>query len=200
MLTAESAMGDAEGVPLLEGTYSTALHNAVRENNIQAIQNLLAPGIHAHFPDQMGRTPLHWALVFGHEKAAKILINSNQQSLLNFQDGVGCTPLHYAAASGDVDIARMLIERGVEINAIDFNNRTPLHCAAQNVKPVMVELLVSRGADKSCLDVRGDVPCDVAVKWGSFQALACLKPNARESVSGKVVLQLLTKSSNYFWR
>jgi hypothetical protein len=65
-------MGDQESEKLEVGTYATSLHQAVKENDIRSIRSLVEGGAKVQAPDKIGRTPLHWALVFGHEEAARV--------------------------------------------------------------------------------------------------------------------------------
>lgn len=184
-------MGDQESEKLEEGAYATSLHQAVKENDIRSIRSLVEGGAKVQAPDKIGRTPLHWALVFGHEEAARVLIINTPKRALDARDGFGCTALHYGAATGRTQVARILIERGAAINALDSNKRTPLHLAAQNVNPDMVELLTSRGADKSLADVKGALPFDVATDWNSLSSIPCLRPDTTKLVSDKVIQRLL---------
>ncbi|CAK9201375.1 unnamed protein product [Sphagnum troendelagicum] len=179
-------MGDQESEKLEVGAYATSLHQAVKENDIRSIRSLVEGGAKVQAPDKIGRTPLHWALVFGHEDAARVLIINTPKRALDARDGFGCTALHYGAATGRTQVARILIERGAAINALDSNKRTPLHLAAQNVNPDMVELLTSRGADKSLADVKGALPFDVATDWNSLSSIPCLRPDTTKLISDKV--------------
>lgn len=182
---AEAAIADQ----LEEGAYATPLHFAVKENDVKKVRELLQEGgVKVTTRDIVGRTPLHWALVFGHDEAAKVLIVNTPRRALDARDERGCTPLHYAAARGHADVARVLVERGAAINGLDAKKRTPLHYAAQQVGPELVELLVSRGADKFLADVAGELPVSVAEKWGSSQSIACLRPDTITTTSEKVTL------------
>jgi hypothetical protein len=162
-------------------SYATSLHQAVKENDIPMMRSLMEEdNSRVQAPDLMGRTPLHWALVFGHEEAAMVLIVNTPKRALDARDGFGCTALHYAAAAAATTgyaakVARILIDRGAATNALDSKNRTPLHFAAQHVNPAMVELLISRGADKSLMDATGALPFDIATNWNSFSSIPCLR-------------------------
>lgn len=158
------------------GTYASQLHFAVKDNNMKKVQSLLQDKSNAKLTsrDAFGRTPLHWALVFGNNEAAKVLIINTPQRNLDARDNEGCTPLHYAIARAYATMANMLIERGACVNAIDAKQRTPLHYAAQQTSSEMVELLINQGANKALPNVLGELPLDVALKWGSFLSIPCL--------------------------
>ncbi|KAG6549424.1 hypothetical protein Mapa_009144 [Marchantia paleacea] len=160
-----------------EGNYATELHFAVKENDVTTIRKLIERGARVNSPDRFGRSPLHWAIVYGHQEATKALILNTSKRALDSTDSCGCTALHYAALGGRTEIGRILIDRGAQVNCADSRRRTPLHFAAQHPKPTMVEMLISRGADKRCRDFREYLPCDVALEWASFSSLACLRPD-----------------------
>jgi len=144
----------------------TELHWAVRSNDVGLIKKLLAGGNPVQSSDSIGRTPLHWATVLGHEEALKALLLNTSRQLIDVKDKLGRTSFHYACAGGRTQFASILIKRGSSVNSKDSKGRTPLHYAAQNVKVDMVELLLKNGADKDVGDCNGVKPWDLALKWG----------------------------------
>lgn len=144
----------------------TELHWAVRSNDVGMIKKLLAGGSPIQSSDSIGRTPLHWATVLGHEEALKALLLNTSRQLIDVKDKLGRTSLHYACAGGRTQFASILIKRGASVNSKDSKGRTPLHYAAQNVKVDMVELLLKNGAEKDVGDCNGVRPWDLALKWG----------------------------------
>ncbi|KAL2608630.1 hypothetical protein R1flu_027203 [Riccia fluitans] len=159
-----------------EEEYATDLHLAVKENDVPHIRKLIEDGAELDARDKFGRTPLHWALVYGHLEAARVLIlNTDKVALEDSRDNCGCSVLHYAALGGRTEMGRIFIDRGAQVNSLDSKRRTPLHFAAQHPMPTMVEMLISRGADKSCKDCRGYLPSDVALEWANFSCLPCLR-------------------------
>lgn len=206
-LQVTSNQGMAERVDSAEeeGSYATQLHFAVKENDVKRVRSLVQEdSTKVTSRDAVGRTPLHWALVFGNDEAAKALIINMPRSSLDTRDQQGCTPLHYAAARAYAPMARVLIMRGASLNAVDAKQRTPLHYAAQQMSPEMVELLVSRGADKARPNVQGELPLDIALKWGALSSIPCLTPDAATTTTpanNKVSLRkAINSSSNSFFQ
>lgn len=78
--------------------------------------------------DHVGRTPLSWAVAYGHKELVNMLLQrgTNPDSMNQF----GFTPLFYAAVSGKVGIMQSLIKGGAQVNTVDQNGRTPLFRAA----------------------------------------------------------------------
>ncbi|KAH9289209.1 hypothetical protein KI387_033326, partial [Taxus chinensis] len=144
----------------------TDLHWAVRSNDVGMIKKLLAGGNPIQSCDSIGRTPIHWATVLGHEGALKVLLLNTSRQLIDVRDKFGRTPLHYACAGGRTDFVGLLMKRGAGVNFKDSKGRSPLHYAAQNVKADTVDLLIKSGADKEARDCNGARPWDVALKWG----------------------------------
>ena len=65
--------------------------------------------------------------------------------------------------AGHVEIAKKLIEKGLDINATDFQKRTPLHLAAESNNQEMAEyLLVDCGANVDAKDFNGKTALDYA--------------------------------------
>ena len=57
---------------------------------------------------------------------------------------------------------RPLIERGAEIDEVDFLRRTPLHYVARNGMSIVVKELIDAGASLSVKDCRTRTPRDLA--------------------------------------
>ena len=74
-----------------------------------------------------GRTPLHFAAVFGQAEVVIALIKAGAD--INAKDKYGETPLHYSAEQDDIKTALVLIKEGADINTKDKNGNTPLQIA-----------------------------------------------------------------------
>ena len=64
------------------------------------------PRFHGYYHDRM---PLHFAAIYGHQEAAKVLI-LNGASIEAKDDEPGRSPLHYAVRSGCEDLVTFLLE------------------------------------------------------------------------------------------
>jgi ankyrin repeat protein len=109
------------------------LHHAVREQNLQLIELLIAQGADPNgFID--GQCPLTMLVSLHGERRphlptvyALLMLGAN----VNVQDGTGATPLAYAAENGYDDICRLLSAAGADPLIIDKHGRIPLMRAAQ---------------------------------------------------------------------
>ncbi|CAB0032267.1 unnamed protein product [Trichogramma brassicae] len=107
--------------------------------------------------DNLGRTPLHFALNWGWPKWAELLLRRGANP--NLASVGGLTPLHFICHDRNFkqvdDLAKMFFKicdekhQLVDIDAKDFLGRTPLDLAVQNLWPDVVVTLLNRGADLS---------------------------------------------------
>ncbi len=83
---------------------------------------------------EIGKAPLHWAVINANTELAELLINS--RSKVDIADGNGVTPLHLAAYKADSKIIEMLILKSASINSKDKENDSPLHLAVKTDFPL----------------------------------------------------------------
>ncbi|KAI5080117.1 hypothetical protein GOP47_0005596 [Adiantum capillus-veneris] len=124
------------GIDSLRG--NTVLHRVARIGDAGVVELLIKSGHAADIlaQNEIGRTPLHLAVLNGHEAVLKKLFqHEGATSALMLQDNHGDTPLHHAALSGNRNIIRQLLSGAVNPqdcvsarNKLDL--RTPLHYAA----------------------------------------------------------------------
>jgi len=62
------------------------------------------------------------------------------------------TPLHDAVCCGRQEVVRVLLERGAEVNELDYKNYTPLRLARRYGQEEIEQMLLSRGA-KEIVDI-----------------------------------------------
>jgi len=130
--------------PQADGT--TALHLAVRSNDLPTVQKLLKSGANANAANRYGVTPLFLAVENANAEIVTTLLKAgaNDKAPLS----AGQTLLMAAARTGNPDIVKLLLDRGADPNAIEpRNNETALMWAAAQNHPEAVRVLASRGAD-----------------------------------------------------
>jgi len=108
-----------------------------------------------HETDPDGRTPLHLAVMGGHEGAARLLVDRGADlAALDAQDR---TPLHQAAEVGSGVLVELLLDAGSEVEARDLWGRTPLFLAANWGNDLdAVERLIAAGANADDRTPRGE--------------------------------------------
>ena len=124
----------------------------------------------------------------------------------------GKTRLIIAVENNQNIIVRKLIERGANIEAIDFSGKTPLIIAVENNNLAIVRELLERGANKEVSDLFGKTPLIIAVennmytifrelldKGANKEALYNRKPPLIISIENNnlsIVRKLLEKGAN----
>lgn len=98
-----------------------------------------------------GFQPLGLASFFGHEDAARVLVEHGAEVNSASRNPMRVMPLHSAAAAQDPDvrfsIAKLLLEAGADPNARQQDDYTPLMAADQHGDSRLRELLVAHGAN-----------------------------------------------------
>jgi ankyrin repeat protein len=141
---------------------STALHLAVRYGHDAIVDALIAAGAPLDARNAEGRTPLHDALVFGHEQRSRLIeagaaIDACHAAFLDWVDRLreivladpatlddkttGVRPLGWACYGNAARSARVLLDLGARADAGE------LLCAAQVAGVRAGRLLLERGAD-----------------------------------------------------
>ncbi|KAJ5709969.1 hypothetical protein N7493_009561 [Penicillium malachiteum] len=168
----------------IQFTESIKIKEPLEGAHLAAFLGLLSPlvsmldfnMIEVDIEDHVGRTPLSWAVAYGHEEISNMLLQkgANPDSMNHF----GFTPLFYAAVSGKVGIMQSLMKAGAQVNRLDRNGRTPLFHAAggdplhlnssafEGDCLASLELLLAHGASATQVDNIGQTPLFIAATNG----------------------------------
>lgn len=130
--------------PEADGT--TALHWAVRQDDLDMVQQLIRAGASAKAANRYGVTPLYLASVNGSAAVIEALLKAGADA--NQAGSEGETALMTAARTGVVDAAKVLLARGADVNAREgWRGQTALMWAAAERHPAMMQELIAQGAD-----------------------------------------------------
>jgi uncharacterized protein len=129
----------------VDGT--TALHWAVRADDLETADLLIRAGANVSATNREGVTPMQLAAVNGNaammEKLIKAGANPNAP-LSKFGD----TALMLAARTGKIDGVKLLLDNGAQVNAVEtWGGTTVLMWAVSERNLEAVKLLISHGAD-----------------------------------------------------
>jgi uncharacterized protein len=130
--------------PQADGT--TALHWAVRHNDLATAGALIQAGADVKGATRYGVTPMALAATNGSAAMIRMLLDGGAD--VNSANPGGETALMTAARTGSEDAVSLLLDRGANVNAKDaLHAQTALMWAVIENHASMVKLLLSRGAD-----------------------------------------------------
>jgi len=124
----------------------TALHWAVRADDLDTVQMLLRAGANAGAANRYGVTPLSLAATNGNAAIARVLLKAGANP--NAAAGDGETVLMTAARAGNADVVGVLIETGAEVNVAEhWQGQTALMWAATENHGAAIKALAAHGVD-----------------------------------------------------
>eukprot|EP00386_Alphamonas_edax_P006558 GDKI01021202.1.p1 GENE.GDKI01021202.1~~GDKI01021202.1.p1 ORF type:complete len:566 (-),score=134.32 GDKI01021202.1:471-2168(-) len=128
-------------------TYCPEIHEYITQGDEEGVLKLLEEGVsvNALNSEQEKRTPLHTAMVSGHEHIGRLLLDRGAD--VNAADWSNTRPLHFGA--GRLDLLDMLLDFGANPNAKNIWGSTPLHdiCGHQNGDLEVATRILERGAN-----------------------------------------------------
>ncbi len=121
-------------------------HALVKNGELQSVRRQISRDkILVNMKDEIGRSPLHIAVISGHLAVVNVLIKAGAEvnAAERFKN---LTPLHYAALYNFPKIMLFLLSRGAVVNACDNDGNSALHYAAANGCRTTVEILLQHQA------------------------------------------------------
>eukprot|EP00933_Yihiella_yeosuensis_P043271 TRINITY_DN38014_c0_g1_i1.p1 TRINITY_DN38014_c0_g1~~TRINITY_DN38014_c0_g1_i1.p1 ORF type:complete len:497 (+),score=121.79 TRINITY_DN38014_c0_g1_i1:70-1560(+) len=157
----------------------TAIHLAASEGRLKAVKVLIEElKCDPNVADRFGGTPLDDAVRGGHKDVKKYLTSKNAASgkggAVSTQDAAD---LCDAASKSDLDALRKLVmEKGIDVNAGDYDLRTAIHlAAAEGLLPVLKCLFDELDANPNVVDRWGGTPLNDARGAGHSEVAAYLE-------------------------
>jgi ankyrin repeat protein/WD40 repeat protein len=189
--------------------WGSALHDATRSNQLNAVQFLVQHGADLSYTDSFdGSTALGCALKNGHSKIVQVLIEAGAKFPFDTPDknelfiqsaGCGClqqveylihngagidicgTPaILQAAKNGHTSVVEFLLQAGVNVCSADNEKDTSLHLAAKNGHLPVVNLLLCNGADVNAANNYGETPLHLSAENGHLEVAKQLISNGAE--------------------
>jgi ankyrin repeat protein len=134
----------AVNAPQADGT--TALHWAVRRDDVATAGALIKAGADVKAATRYGITPMSLAAMNGNPAMLRLLLDAGADP--NSGTPSGETALMTAARTGNVEAVTLLLDRGANVNAKETEHaQTALMWAVTENHSDVVELLLARGAD-----------------------------------------------------
>jgi ankyrin repeat protein len=185
---------------LADNSGRTPVSWAVGSGNLEVVKLFLNRKVSLFCEDWSGRTLLSYAAESGEEEIFKIMLSLQENP--DAKDRNGRTPLSWLGGSGDKssvkyrlrrrvaegelvfnadfggvgneNVVEMLLDKGVDMNSRDNNDRTPLSWAAGGGYTRVVEILLKRGAEVDSRDNTGRTPISFAVEGGHNDTVTLL--------------------------
>jgi len=151
-----------DNIDVTDGTfdYFTALHAAVINGKINAIEFLLSKGADIEAFNGASDTAVTIASENGQLETLKFLVSKGAK--LNVVSNVQ-TPLLAAAENGHLEVVKFLIENGLDVNGgATYRKDSALHVATLNNHLEVIKYLISKGADINQLNNEGKNFLDIA--------------------------------------
>jgi uncharacterized protein len=125
---------------------TTALHWAVRRDDLKTAQMLIRAGAKVDAATRYGVTPLYLAALNGNAAMIDALVKAGADP--NAANPGGETALMTASRTGRLDAVSLLVDRGASVNAAEgTRGQTALMWAVTENHPEVVQLLLKRGAN-----------------------------------------------------
>ncbi len=152
---------------------STALHWAVRRDDVETAGLLIRGGANVKAVNRYGVTPLSLACVNGNAAMLESLLKAGADPNAALPGGE--TALMTAARTGKVDAVKALIAHGADVNFKETRRgQTALMWAAADGNTAVVEELVERGADMKARTKGGFTPLLFAIREGRSDTVRAL--------------------------
>jgi uncharacterized protein len=141
----------------VEGDGATALHYAVRRDDLELARLLLSAGADGNAATREGITPLALAATNGSSRLTEVLLEAGANPNAVLPEGE--TILMTAARTGRADVLELLLKHGADINAREhwFGEDALIWAAAENHGDA-VRVLVRHGADVNVRSKALEVP------------------------------------------
>jgi len=160
------------------------LLNKVRDNDLDAVKELIAAGADVNMQDDMmGYTPLILSVYNGHKEMAELLL-SKGAALNQQEERTGYTPLMLALNSNNAELAKFLIDKGADFKIKSNDGATALILAC-GVSPEIAKNLLSKGADIHVLTEKGNGVFTQCIVTGMMRGNEAITPEFAEFLLSK---------------
>jgi ankyrin repeat protein len=153
-------------------TGSTPLFSAVAAS-LESTKILLAKGADANAKSETNGTALMSA-ASRNPQAVALLVARGADVTVRTKRGE--TALANAANRGDLATVKLLLDKGADVNSVDYRGYTPLMQAAycDDASPELIRLLLAKGADINAKG-EGETPLSLAAKRGETEITRLLR-------------------------
>jgi uncharacterized protein len=158
---------------LIAGDARTPLHDAVHQDDLATVAQLIQAGADVKTTNRYGVAPISVACENGNAAMVDLLLKAGADP--NTAAPGGETALMTAARTGRIDTVKLLIARGARVNATEpRRGQTAIMWAAAEGHADVVEALIAAGADFRAGLPSGFTPLLFAVREGHAETVRAL--------------------------
>jgi len=171
---------------------TTPLHEAVRKNQKEIVELLIAEGANVNSRDGTGETALYQAAHRGYLELCKLLINNGADlNISTSKITMGHSPLYFAIRNRHADVAELLITSGADVNIKNGFGESPMDMAVHFKLQNIVNLLIEHGAEASAL--KGKEKTDETAKPTAFTHMPEIDLSSLQEEQLKTILERANK-------
>ena len=157
----------------------TVLMNAVKNNDIALVRELINRGINVNELDVNKDAPLIIAAYKGYTEIVKLLLKAGADVSV-VDPGMKATALHAAAYAGNAEVAKLLIEYKIDVNKQGpYNGYTALHDAVWQNNIETAQILIEAGANLNMKSHTGETPLEFAKSRNHSEIMALIEQKMR---------------------
>jgi hypothetical protein len=110
----------------------TTLHEVVRSGDLKTLQTISETyEVDLNCKSRSGRTPLHYAILMGHDEMISFLLSRKVD--VSIVDKIGCNALHLAVALNRESLAKTLMSLGLDFSQKNNAGHRPLEIMSLNI-------------------------------------------------------------------
>jgi len=143
---------------LTDGYSGTLLHLAVTKGNKEITEFLVEKGLDLNATDYDGYTPLHYASSCGFKDIALYLLEKRVSA--DIRSLYGVTPF---LMTSDMEMAELFLDRGADINAVDYDGNNALHRFVSSGNKDFVAYLLGTDIPVDNKNDMGQTPLQIAI-------------------------------------
>ncbi|PIK39708.1 putative ankyrin-3 [Apostichopus japonicus] len=153
---------------LVDDEGETVLHKSSHwsKGNVVLLKFLISEGAQVNVLDNLGRSPLHWAVIQGHTSTAETLLCYNVDEVIDLDDRFQHRPIHYAIRTCRSDVAQLLVNNNCKLDDEEAMGDSMLIYAVKNGDRPMCELMLRHCKNANDVDLQGWTALHHAVQRG----------------------------------
>jgi ankyrin repeat protein len=173
---------------------------AVRQGDLQALQDYIAGGGDPNAIQNDGQSLLHIAVQYDQYQSLIFLLDNG--AFADPQNRQGATPLHLAVGKGRTDMMEALLGRGADINRLDYSSQNMLFYAARSGRDNTLDLLLDRGVNPRQTDSQNRTPLHLLDRnnrraFASRLLEAGTDPFVKEATNGELALHVAARAGAF---